>query len=356
MGTRTRNFANNILSGGTIDGTDFISGNIAAPNIANSSAVNVDSIPSISNVISPVAGDPPSPALGDIWYNSVAKRLRYQGFQSAAWSTGGNLSQGRWWGYQNGAGEQTAGIVFGGIEEGLSGYRSDTESYDGSSWTTVNPLNTARQAAGAGGSFTSALIAGGQPTTAASESWDGTSWTNTPSLGTPRGYMGGACESETAGVVFGGLPPPLGVGNTELYDGVSWSETNDLNTVRRSTGGTGTSTAGLCPGGYTTTAIANTESWDGTSWTVENNQISAGGGATFGTATSAVLSQGQPTQLWDGTSWASGVSKSSPVSNGAALGTSTAGLVAGGEPPNNGVTTVEEYVGAGGIARNFSND
>jgi hypothetical protein len=356
MGTRTRNFANNILSGGTIDGTDFLSGTLPSSNITNDSAASVTSIPSISNVVSSVAGDPPSPTLGDIWYNSSTNALKFQGFQAAAWSTGGNLSQGRWWGSQNGAGEQTSGIVFGGIEEGLSGYRTDTESYDGSSWTTVNPLNTARQAAGAGGSFTSALIAGGQPNTSASESWDGTSWTNAPSLGTARGYMNGACESETAGVVFGGLPPPVGLGNTELYNGVSWSETNDLNTARRSIGGTGTSTSGLCTGGYTTTSIANAESWDGTSWTNENNQVSVGGGATFGTLTSAVLSQGQPTQLWDGTSWASGVSKSSIVSNGGAVGTSTAGLVAGGEPPNNGVTTVEEYVGTSAISKTFTTD
>ena len=285
-----------------------------------------------------------------IWYDNVNGAFRLQAFQAAGWSTGGSLNQRRWWGSQNGAGEQTSGIVFGGVEEGVSGYRTDTESYDGSSWTTVNPINTARNAAGAGGSFTSALIAGGfPPGISASESWDGTSWTNTPSLGTARGYLGGACESETAGVVFGGIGPPgpTGVGNTELYNGVSWTETNDLNTARRSVGGTGTSTAGLCTGGFSTTALANTESWDGTSWTNENNQISTSGGATFGTLATAVLSQGQPTSLWDGTCWTSGASKSSPVSNGGGLGTSTAGLVAGGEPPNNGVTTVEEYDGAG---------
>src|SRR6056300_1654356 len=109
MGTRTRNFANNILSGGTIDGTDFLSGAVAAPNIANSSAVNVDSIPSISNVISPVAGDPPSPALGDIWYNSVAKKLRYEGFSPAAWASGGNLNSARWG--IAGGGTQTSAIA-----------------------------------------------------------------------------------------------------------------------------------------------------------------------------------------------------------------------------------------------------
>src|SRR5210317_137288 len=111
MGTRTRNFANNILSGGTIDGTDFLSGAVAAPNIANSSAVNVDSIPSISNVISPVAGDPPSPALGDIWYNSVAKKLRYEGLGVSSWATGGNMSTARY--FVGGVGIQTAALAMG---------------------------------------------------------------------------------------------------------------------------------------------------------------------------------------------------------------------------------------------------
>ena len=296
------------------------------------------------------ASDPANPVDGEIWYNTTTNTLKGRGYQAAGvWSTGGALNAGRWFGYQNGAGTQTTGLVFGGIQEGGAGYISNTEAYDGSTWSEVNDLNTARNAAGAGGSYTSALIAGGQPATAASEAWDGTCWTNIPSLGTPRGYFSGACESETAGVVFGGLPPPAGLGNTELFDGTSWSETNDLNTARRSVGGTGTSTAGLCTGGYTSTANALTESWNGTSWSNENNQLAVYGGATFGSKTSAVLSQNGPTQLWDGTCWSSGTSKSSTVSNGGGVGTSTAGLVAGGEPPNAGVTTVEEYAGVGPV-------
>ena len=125
MGTRTRNFANNILTGGKIDGTDFLSGAVAAPNIANTSAVNVDSIPSITNVISPVAGDPPSPSLGDIWYNSVAKKLRYEGLAAGSWSTGGNMNTARY--RVGGAGTQTAGLGFGGSVAGSQPSTTATE-------------------------------------------------------------------------------------------------------------------------------------------------------------------------------------------------------------------------------------
>src|SRR6056300_212729 len=138
MGTRTRNFANNILSGGTIDGTDFLSGAVAAPNIANSSAVNVDSIPSISNVISPVAGDPPSPTTGDIWYNSVAKKLRYEGLGVASWATGATANTVAY--NLGGAGTKTAALAMGGANSTGTGSITSTEEYNGSTWTSATAL------------------------------------------------------------------------------------------------------------------------------------------------------------------------------------------------------------------------
>src|SRR5210317_1953067 len=143
MGIKTRNFANNILSGGTIDGTDFLSGTLPSSNITNDSAASVTSIPSISNVISPVAGDPPSPTLGDIWYNSSTNALKFQGFQAAAWSTGGNLSEAR--DRMGGAGTQTAGVVFGGANGTLSPVsRTATEEYDGSAYSSGGALPQAK--------------------------------------------------------------------------------------------------------------------------------------------------------------------------------------------------------------------
>jgi hypothetical protein len=57
-----------------------------------------------------------------------------------------------------------------------------TEEYDGSAWTSVNPMNTARYGVGSAqsGTQTAALAFGGAnpAVTAVTEEYDGTSWTN----------------------------------------------------------------------------------------------------------------------------------------------------------------------------------
>ena len=56
-----------------------------------------------------------------------------------AWSTGGNLNTAR--NNAAGFGTQVAGITAGG---GTPSATANVESYDGTSWTEVNNLNTAR--------------------------------------------------------------------------------------------------------------------------------------------------------------------------------------------------------------------
>ena len=307
-----------------------------------------------------LASDPSNPVEGQVWYNSTDNVLKGVAATTAgAWATGGALNQARI-GAQNGAGTQTAGLVYGGLVETTGTYLNQTEKYNGSSWTEVNNLNTARNSGAAGGTQTSALLAGGSGPTAASESWNGTNWTNTPSLNTARQYLTGAMESGTAGIAFGGMPPPAGIANTELYNGSNWTEVNDLNTTRRSVAGVGSSTAGFCMGGYGPPgAVGNCESWNGTNWTEVNDQINVGGGAAFGTLASAVKvgdnSVGNRTELWNGTNWSAGTNASVAVSNRYGIGTSSLGLLAAGEPPNAGVTSVEEYVGPGtAVTRTFT--
>jgi len=248
------------------------------------------------------------------------------------------------WIYTHGAGTQTAGLVYG----GENGPGAVTEAYNGTSWTEVNDLNTAGKAMGGGGAYTSALTAGGSGRLTNSESWNGTSWSNTPSLNTGREYLAAGNESSTAGVVFGGLIPP-GFTNaraeTESFNGTSWTEVADLNTARRSVAGTGTSTLALCGGGYATSNLANVETWNGSSWTEVADQNIAGGGAMFGIQSSAVKKSGVNTELWNGTSWSTGTSSSDNISNRSGLGTSSLGLLAGGESPYS--TATEEYLGEG---------
>jgi hypothetical protein len=105
-----------------------------------------------------------------------------------------------------GAGTQTAGLAFGGYTG--TAPTAATEQYDGTSWTSSNNLNTARNGLGGAGTQTAALGFGGNPgPTGATEEYDGISWTTSPaSLNTARYYLGGA-GTQASALAFGGLTP-----------------------------------------------------------------------------------------------------------------------------------------------------
>ena len=117
--------------------------------------------------------DPDNPNTGEVWYNDTANTLKFQYVNTnttGSWSTGNSLNTGRT--ALASAGVQTSGLVFGGTTPPNSAL---TESFDGTSWTEVNDLNTARRAFGGSGiSNTSALAFGGVHTsnTADTESWN----------------------------------------------------------------------------------------------------------------------------------------------------------------------------------------
>ena len=93
-----------------------------------------------------------------------------------------------------------------------------------------------------------------------------------------------------------------------------------------------------------TTEVGNTELWAGSSWTEVADNPTTGGGSAFGVYNDALLAKGTTTTLWNGTAWSATTSSSSPTTNRAGLGTTSAGLKTGGEPPNAGVTATEEWV------------
>jgi hypothetical protein len=371
MGTRTRNFANNILSGGTIDGTDFISGAIAAPNIANSSAVNVDSIPSISNVISPVAGDPPSPALGDIWYNSVAKKLRYEGFGADSFASGGNISTGR---YAIGsAGTQTAGLIAGGDLFPASPRASNhTEEYNGSSWTAGGSLGTARNWLASCGTQTAAIGSSGNGFTppgylSVTENYDGSTWTSGTSV--PTGYEGGnQFGTQTASIFIAGgdgLSPGFPGSTFEQSGGGAWTSIPSLGPTNYGAVTNGTVTAGIAIGGNSPNKDT-VSLYDGSTWTTTTSvpyPIYNSAGNSVGTQTATVISGGQTppaptaptnTLIFDGTSWTTSASLSTGrAGRPGSAGTSTDFYVVGGPPA---ITATEEFQAAAPLTKNFSND
>ena len=310
--------------------------------------------------------NPDNPIEGQVWYNETDGNWKVSSFTtSGSWATGGSLNTGRR--AMSGAGTQTAALGIGGNSNpGSPPYSVDianTESYDGTSWTEVNDLNTGRGYAAGDGTQTSALYFAGTVSgtpSALTESWNGTSWTEVADLNATRYGVGGVGADNTSMLAFGGNPGPIA--NTESWNGTSWTEVNDLNTARHSLAGFGIVTSALAttgenPGGRTTL----TESWNGTSWTevADTNANREGAGSAGTDNTSGLIFGGfeqapvdsrvNKTELWNGTSWSEEADLSGlAYMRQAGAGTATAALSFGGEGPANQMgTTTQEWLGAG---------
>jgi hypothetical protein len=136
-----------------------------------------------------LSADPSDPNIGQTWYNSTSKDLKYTSVTTAgSWATGNNMNTARR--ALGGAGTQTEALAFGGYDTANTGA---TEEYDGTNWTN-NPtgLNTVRRELASAGTQTAALAFGGDAPTGnstATEEYDGNSWTSSPgSLNTARRF------------------------------------------------------------------------------------------------------------------------------------------------------------------------
>ena len=306
-----------------------------------------------------VSSDPANPTEGQIWYNSTSNLLKgYANVVTNAWASGGTMNTARI--YLGSAGTQTAALGFGGYSTantgvtelyngtswtnnptglgtaryevagagtqtaalaagGFPGNKTNTESFNGSTWTTGGALTTGRGSLKGTGTQTAALVAGGgissavTPSTAA-EQYNGTSWTSAGSLtrSPAKTYGMGSAGIQTAALMFGGYngTGPGGEGaNTELYNGTSWTAGPNLNTARYILGGAGIQTAALAFGGATPTSVGSTELYNGTSWTSNPTGLATvrQGLGGCGTQTTALAFGGGPsitaaTEEWTGAS------------------------------------------------------
>jgi len=340
------------------------------------------------------------PAAAAFFFGGNAGLTTSYARSGGSWTSGGTMASGVY--AATAVGTQTAAISMGGVKY-PGGYQNDNQSYDGTSWTALTDLPANRGYAGGAGVQTLAMVIAGEgpPTYSSNLEWNGSSWTTLASLATARNTLakgatttntaiappgnqtpatteeynrsasvitaaawasGGALtagarrglasgknsQTLTAGLVFGGGASSystVGV-KTEEYDGTSFTAGGDLNTYRYSLGGAGTQTAGLGFGGYIyPPAVSSnaTEEYDGSSWTSVNNMSDARQSmASFGTQTAAIAAAGysKPTTTnlnttlsYDGTNW---TALSSPAnvnttrSGLAGSGTQTAGLATGG--------------------------
>jgi len=181
-------------------------------------------------------------------------------YNGTSWSEGGDINSHRL-GMAT-CGTQTAGFGAGGYQganhpESPPSNTAKCEQYDGSTWTEVADLNTARSSMGHFGTQTASIACRG--TSNPTESWDGSSWTNISA--SPIVFDGGnhGGGTQTAGVVYG----PRSYNATELWDGTTWATSVRYSTSRGGNNA-GDASAGLLVGGFTGSGNSNaTEEFTG---------------------------------------------------------------------------------------------
>jgi len=302
-----------------------------------------------------LATDPDSPGwIGSIFYNStegVFKTVKPGGVTAGTWASGGSLNTARSSSALGIVGTQNDAYIYGRYADG-----TETENYNGTSWTS-NPasINTGRGISQGTGTTTAALGFGGEypgGIVALTESWNGSSWTEVNDLNTARfGLAGAGTQGATLGIA--GRNPGR-IGNVESWNGTSWTETTDVNTARSTGQAVGTqtdaifATADLSPSTYT----ANVEEWNGSSWTeIADVNTARSNYGSSGTTSSAIIfgGLGSPTvkaetEYYDGTSWTevNDMATARYGVNGTG-GSSTSALAAGGYTPPGNYSLTEEW-------------
>ena len=175
-------------------------------------------------------------------------------WNGTAWTEVGDLNTPKLPGA--GCGTNTAALSIGGNTP-PNNYVDETESWNGTSWTELGNISRGTgyiAMSSAGVNNTAALLFGayhisGSPAArvALNESWNGTSWTEVADLNTARN-AGGAGGTSTAALCWGGATPSV-TAVTEKWNGTSWTEVGDLNTARQGfPEAAGTNTAALAIG------------------------------------------------------------------------------------------------------------
>ena len=315
-----------------------------------------------------VASDPSPLDEGQVWYNNATYAFKLAAATTVGtWASGGNLNTGRR--VLGAAGTQTSALAFGGTTP-PDAIVDATEKYNGTTWTS-NPtgLGTARVGLAGAGTQTAALGFGGRTAPGVvtnTESFNGSTFSPVNSMNTARSGLGGA-GIQTAALGFGGsnhTPAQSGSEGlqtaTELWNGTSWtSNPTGLNTARNNIAPAtaGTQTAALGFGGYVAPPItwsSATESWNGSTWTTVNSlntgrrNLSGAGTQTSALAFAGLSSGDTPsgaTELWNGTSWTTNPnSMATARSSIGGTGTQAAALAIGGGPTG---ASTEEFTGPG---------
>lgn len=186
-------------------------------------------------------------------------------YNGTLWTSTSALNVAR--GYLSGAGTQNSTVAFGGSCTGSPSYTrvSCTEEYNGTAWSTSGAMLDKRLSIGATGTQNSSLAAGGSGGSSPSilsctEEYNGIAWSRGGNLITAN-YASAGAGTQNSGFVFGG-----NYNCSEEYNGFFWTSTSALNVARGYLGGSGTSTSALAFGRAPNLSCSDTEEWNGTSW------------------------------------------------------------------------------------------
>ena len=165
-----------------------------------------------------VSSDPSNVKEGQIWYNSTAKVIKVVP-TITSWASANALGTARLNAGSTSSGPRDASLYFGGEGNPNNAVQAVNESYDGSSWTELSDLNTARRNVAGFGTQTAAVAAGGlippanPQTQDLVEEWDGSSWTevtDVPVAGIPDAYTAAVCVPAEKPCLFAvGCAAPL---------------------------------------------------------------------------------------------------------------------------------------------------
>jgi hypothetical protein len=318
-----------------------------------------------------LSADPSDTNIGQTWYNSTSKDLKFTEFAPASVASGGNLNTTRRG--VAGAGTQTAALAFSGYTGTAT--TAATESYNGTTWTNVTGLPTAVYNTGGTGTQTAALAFGGNldpGVNSATNLWNGSAWTSGAGpIMAPTGlFEGYGAGTQTATITCGTrVDAPTQPGLNELWDGTSWTSSPGLNTNRADGGTAGNSTSALVYGGEgpDTAYGVLVEEWNGSAWSTQNNKsqgVKYSNNGPVGTVSTALSFGGLTNpggvastaiELYDGTSWStSPVTLPTGKGEAGGAGSRSAALYMGGNGPPSIVNTSFEWTGEGPVTKTIT--
>jgi hypothetical protein len=254
---------------------------------------------------------------------------------------------------------QIAANISGSFNKGFE-FVGTIQPSPGGVWSSGGNLNTRRFCNVTIGNNAEAIVASGftypphQSYIACSETYNGSSWSETNDINTGRHAAAGAGTGTNTALMFGGAGSPGNQTVTEEWNGTNWSEVNDLIQARHSLGGNGTTEAALATGGIGTSPQKLTEEWNGTNWSEVGDLITDSSlASTSGTVNAAIHKRnqysplGETTEFFDGSSWSEGADSTivRRELGHSVAGTTTCAIVFGGMTPSIPITDTEIYNG-----------